>query len=119
MENRVEEYIKKQSPKYKEIIEKLRKIISKNFPKIKETAMAEGLWYEGKFYIASFRDHVNLGVGINGLSKKEADLFDGKGKTMRHLKFYSIEDIKEKELINLIKITYKKSKCDCKINWKK
>jgi len=118
MDIKAETFLKKQGRGQKEIIEKIRKLIRDNFPKIKETGMAEGLWYEGKFYIASFKDHVNLGVGVSGLSKAERDLFEGKGKTMRHLKFYSLEDVNEKELLKLMKLVYKKAKCECEFNWK-
>lgn len=37
--------------------------------------MSEGLWYDGKFYITSFKDHVNLGVGISGLTDEEINFF--------------------------------------------
>lgn len=118
MDNRVKEYINKQGLENKKIIEKLRRIILNNFPKIFETTMSEGLWYEGKFYITCFRDHVNLGVNIQGLSNDEANLFKGTGKTMRHLKFYSSGEIMKKELLVLMNLVYNKSRCDCKIHWK-
>lgn len=111
--DKVKEYLERQSNKNKIIIKKLRSIIL-NFKDLKETTMKEGLWYQGKFYITSFSDHVNLGIGINGLSKNEADLFEGKGKTLRHLKFYSLSDINNNTL-SLMKLAYNKSKC--KINW--
>lgn len=119
MDLKAENFLKKQKKVNKEIIEKIRKLIRKNFPKIKETGMAEGLWYDGKFYITSFKDHVNLGVGISGLSKEDMNLFEGKGKMMRHLKFYSLEDVNEKDLLKLMKLVYKKAKCECEFSWKK
>ncbi len=118
MDIKAEKFLERQSSSNREIIEKIRKLISGNFPEVKETGMAEGLWYEGKFYIASFPDHVNLGVGIKGLPKEEADLFEGRGKTMRHLKFYSPEEVHEKELLKLMKIVYKKARCECSFKWK-
>jgi hypothetical protein len=81
--------------------------------------MSEGLWYEGKFYIASFTDHVNLGVGVSGLTEEELKHFEGKGKSMRHLKFSSVNNINERKLLELMKLIYRKVNCFCKINWKK
>ncbi len=118
MDEKVSKYLQKQKPLQKEICNKLRKLILTNFPEIEETVMTEGLWYEGKFYLTSFKDHVNLGVGVSGLTKEELKYFDGKGKSMRHLKFYSVSDIQEEKLCKLLQLIYKKTNCTCKINWK-
>ena len=37
------------------------------------------------------------------------DLFEGKGKLMRHIKLYSLKDIDEKKIVKLLKVA-KKSK---------
>lgn len=87
MDEKVTKYIEKLQLPQQQICKKLREIILKNCPKIKETVMSEGLWYEGKFYLTSFKDHVNLGLAINGLSQKDLTQLEGKGKTLRHLKF--------------------------------
>jgi hypothetical protein len=71
--------------------------------------MEEGLWYEGKFYIATFKNHVNLGVCINGLSEEEIRNFEGKGKSMRHLKFFSIDDVNENKVLPLMALVDQKS----------
>jgi predicted DNA-binding protein (UPF0278 family) len=118
MESKIEKFIKKQKKEQREIIEKLRKIIRENFPNIKETSMPQGLWYEGKFYIATFEDRVNLGVGVNGLSDGEKNLFLGKGKTMRHLKLYSSDGIDEKKLLRLMRLVYRKAVCECDFKWR-
>ena len=49
----------------------------------------------GKYYIAALKDHVNLGFSLKGLSKKEQDLFEGSGKTMKHIKVYSLNSTSE------------------------
>ena len=100
MNKEVEKYIKKQKSPQKEICLKLREIIIKTFPKIEER-----FWADVPFY-------VNMGFAINGLSQKEIALFDGKGKTMRHLKFFSLNEIDEKQIAKLMKIS-KKAKCTC------
>ena len=118
MDIKSKQFLEKQDKGQKTIINKLRKLILENFPEIKEIGMAEGLWYEGKFYISSFSDHINLGVGVEGLSEDEIKNFAGKGRTMRHLKFYSAEEVDKSELLKLMKLAYKKSKCGCKFRWK-
>lgn len=112
MNREVNDYIKKQKSPQKEICQKVRKVIIKTFPNIKEKMWVGVPWYEGKYYIAALKDHVNLGFAIKGLSKKELNLFEGKGKTMRHIKIYSLEDINEKQIIKLLKVA-KKAICSC------
>ncbi|MCK4996428.1 MAG: DUF1801 domain-containing protein, partial [Thermoplasmatales archaeon] len=62
----------------------------------------------GKYYIAALKDHVNLGFSLKGLSKKEQGLFEGTGKTMKHIKAYSLKDIDEENIIKLIKLVNEK-----------
>jgi len=107
MEKQVERYIEKQKSPQKEICQKLRKIILKNLPKTKEEIKMGVPWYEGKYYIVSLKDHVNLGFCVRGLKKKEMDLLEGKGKFMRHLKFFSLHDIDEKKIVKLLKLVKK------------
>ena len=108
----VEKYIKKQKSPQKEICLKLREIIVKTFPKIEEQMWAGVPFYEHRYYIVAHKDHVNMGFAINGLPQKEIALFEGKGKTMRHIKFFSLDDIDEKQIVKLLKIS-KKAKCTC------
>jgi len=118
MDEKIAKFLQKQKAPQKEMCNKLREMILTTFPKIEETIMSEGLWYEGKFYLTAFKDHVNLGVGVGGLNKEELKHFEGKGKSMRHIKFYSMDDIDEEKLLKLIQLVYKKTNCTCKINWK-
>jgi len=37
---------------------------------------------------------------------------------MRHIKFYSTDDIDEGKLLKLVQLVYRKTNCTCKINWK-
>lgn len=68
-------------------------------------------FYEGKYYLVSLKDSVNLGFSIKGLNKTESKNFKGTGKTMRHLKFKSKNEINEKEITKLIKLVDKKARC--------
>ena len=66
-------------------------------------------WYEGKFYVVALRDHVNMGFSVKGLSAQEQSLFEGKGQLMRHIKFYSLNDINETRLTKLLKLVIEKT----------
>ena len=54
------------------------------------------------------KDHVNLGFSLEGLSKEESALFDGGGKTMKHVRIDSPEDIDEERIMRLLKLVYSK-----------
>lgn len=112
MNPKVDEYINKQPSPQKEICNVLRDLILKTFSKIDEGFKNGVPWYEDKFYIGSFRDSVNLGFAIKGLSKEDLDLFDGKGEYMRHKKFRTPDDIDGKQIKKLLKLVWEKS-IDC------
>ena len=109
MSEKVEEYIKKQVLPQKKIVSILRNLILETFPNIKEEFKMGVPWYEEKFYIVALRDHVNLGFAVKGLTKSEMMLFEGKGKMMRHLKFYTSEDINKTEVTKLLRLVAKKT----------
>jgi len=110
MDPAVKKYIEKQKSPQKEIIRKLRRIILKTFPKIDERMYVGVPWYADWFYIVGLKDHVNLGFSVMGLTKKQAGLFEGKGKMMRHKKFFKVKDINEEEIASLLKMVKKYSK---------
>ena len=105
MDIKIEEYIKKQKSPQKEICIYIRKLIHKTIPGVsEEMKWGVPVFAGGKFYIGSFKNSVNLGFSIIGLDDAEIALFEGTGKTMRHKKIISLEGIKDKELIKLIKM---------------
>jgi len=106
---KVKNYLNKLPSPQKEICEKIRDIIFETFPDLEETFKNGVPWYECKYYIVGFKDHVNVGFSVEGLSEKEKELFEGKGKFMRHIKYYSLDDVDESKLIRLLKIVTKKS----------
>lgn len=110
MKVEVERYMEKQKSPQKEICQKLREIIFETFPAVKEE-MKWGVptYANGKYYIVALKDHVNLGFSLKGLSKEEQKLFDGSGKTMKHVKIRSLEEIDEKRIEKLLKLVWKKS----------
>lgn len=107
MNEAVTDYINKQKSPQKAICQHLREIILSTYPDIEEKMWVGVPWYEGRYYIVALKDHVNLGFAIKGLSEKELKLFEGKGKTMRHRKFYAVEDIDEKQVVTLLKVAEK------------
>lgn len=105
----VNEYIEKQKSPQREICQKLRKIILKTFPDIKEE-MKWGVpsYADGKYYFVALKTHVNLGFSIKGLSEDNIALFQGSGKTMRNIKIKSESEIDEKQVVKLLKIIKEK-----------
>ena len=102
MDEGVKSYIEKQKSPQKETLLKLREIIVKNFPGIHEQMKLGVPWYEGRYYIVALKDHVNLGFSLKGLSPEEEGLFEGGGKTMKHIKVYSLDDIDEERIAGLL-----------------
>ena len=76
MSENVDEYIENQRSPQREVCMKLRTIIFKTFPDIKEE-MKWGVpsYAGGKYYFVALKSHVNLGFSIKGLSKEEIALF--------------------------------------------
>ena len=110
--SQIDDYIEKQKSPQKEILQKVRKIFQKTLPNCEEK-MAWGAvtFAGGKFYIAAMKNRVHIGFAITGLNKEEKSMFEGNGKTMRHIKIPALENIDEKTLVNLIKIVDKKAIC--------
>jgi hypothetical protein len=104
MDKKVTEYLEKQQSPHKEICRKLREIILNTFPDIIEEMKYGVPYYGNKYYIVALKTHVNLGFSITGLTKEEIALFEGSGKTTRHIKIKTLEEIDEKEIIKLLKI---------------
>ncbi|ULC57863.1 DUF1801 domain-containing protein [Flaviramulus sp. BrNp1-15] len=111
MDENVTKYIEKQKSLQKEICKKIRLLIFKTLPDIKEE-MKWGVpaYGGGKCYFVSLKDHVNLGFSLKELSTEEIALLEGSGKTMKHIKMYSLEDIDEKRITDLILMVNNKTK---------
>lgn len=108
MSREVDGYVEKQKSPQKEICQKLRRIILRTFPNMKEEMKLGVPWYEEKYYIVALGDHVNLGFSLKGLSKKEMELLEGGGKTMKHIKIHSVKEIDEKKIVELLRMVKKK-----------
>jgi len=113
MDKQIEEYMNTQKSPQKEILQKLREIFIKTLPNFEEKkAWGVIAFAGGKFYIAAIKNRIHVGFSINGLNEEEIDLFEGSGKTMRHIKIHSLDDIDEKKLVKLIKMVYEKTNCN-------
>ena len=109
----VNEYIEKQKSPQKEIMQKVRNIFQKTLPTSEERMRWGVITYsEGKFYIAAMKNRVHVGFAITGLSKDEISLFEGSGKTMRHIKIPTLVDVDEEKLVELIEMENKKAICN-------
>ena len=111
IDKKVDEYIDKQKSPQKEICQKLRRLIIGEFPKIEEE-MKWGVpaYGGGIYYIVALKDHVNLGFSLKGLTKDDAALFDGGGKTMKHLEISSPKEIDRKRIVKLLKLVEERQK---------
>jgi hypothetical protein len=110
--SKVDSYINKQPSPQREICQHLRELILKVLPGIKEEMMwGVPVFAGGKFYIGALKNHVNLGFAIKGLTKEEIALFEGGGKTMKHIKVYTVDNIDEERIAGLLKLVDKKASC--------
>jgi hypothetical protein len=112
MKSDIDIYIDKQKLPHKEICLRLRKLILEIFPGIDEE-MKWGVpaFAGGRFYIVALKNHINLGFASEGLTKDELKLFDGGGKTTRHLRIDS-PDVHEERIVGLLKLVYGKNPGD-------
>jgi hypothetical protein len=105
----VEKYIEKQKSPQREIVQRLRNLILKTLPDIKEEFKMGVPWYEGKFYVVALKNHVNLGFSVKGITEQEEMLFEGKGALMRHITLNSLEDVDEAQVTKLLRLVAEKS----------
>ena len=109
MNKAVDDYLEQQGSPQREICQKLRELIFKTIPNIKEE-MKWGVptYADGKYYLVALKDHVNLGFSLTGFSKEEQKLLEGSGKTMKHIQFRSIDDVNETRITELLTMFWKK-----------
>jgi len=110
--SQIEVYIEKQKSPQKEILREVQKIFRETLSDSKEE-MRWGVvtFASGKFYIAAMKNCVHVGFAITGLNSDEIALFEGNGKTMRHIKISSIDSIDKPYLAKLIKMVDQKAIC--------
>jgi hypothetical protein len=102
-----DEYLGVKNPKLREVGERLRSLVKKTVPKVKEGVNP---WHVPIFesngpicYYMVGRNHVTLGF-IRGTSLPDPEkLLEGTGKNLRHVKIKSPEDFKRPGLSDLLK----------------
>ena len=104
MDPKVKDYLDKLPSPQREICQRLRAIILQTFPDIDESFNNGVPWYEDRFYLVGLKNHVNIGFAIQGLTAEELSLFEGKGKLMRHLKVFTVDDIDEAEIAERLRL---------------
>ena len=112
MNSKVADYFQKQPKDRRKILKQLRDLILDTFPGVKEGfSYGVPIYDGGRFYLANLRNQVNLGFSIIGLNKKEVALFEGSGKTAKHIKINSLIDHdQQKGIVELLKLVKKKAK---------
>jgi hypothetical protein len=110
MDTKVDSYVEKQSSPQREICQKLREIILKMVPGVKEE-MKWGVptYADGRCYIVALKDHVNLGFSLDALPAREQKQLQGSGKTMKHIEVRSLKEIDQKGIIELLELVLKKA----------
>jgi uncharacterized protein YdhG (YjbR/CyaY superfamily) len=112
MASQIEEYIGRQKSPQKEILREVQKIFRETLPNSKEEMRWGAITYSsGKFYIAAMKNRVHVGFAITGLNSEEMALFEGTGKTMRHIKIPTTNSINKPLLANLIRMVDQKATC--------
>lgn len=97
------DYFNKIDSHQKAICLKLRDIIFSFYPNVEEE-MKWGVpaYAGGKIYIVALKDHVNLGFSLKDLPGEKQRFLKGSGKTMKHLEFFSMEDINEDMIVDFV-----------------
>ena len=109
MHPQIKQYLDKQPPDRQKIMERLREILMEAIPSLKEKMEYGVMCYDDLYYIANLPKQINMGFSIIGLAPEEVKLFQGTGKTMRHLKFENIDSIDKEQLVKIIKLVRNKA----------
>ena len=109
MHTKVEDYINKQPTPQKEICLKLRELILNTTGTQEEWKWGTPVYCNDKIYIGAFKKQVNLGFKIEGLSEEDLSQLEGTGKTMRHIKIYSLDEMDEAKIVKFIKLVSQRS----------
>lgn len=110
MDKKVKQYIDRQEEPKRKILKELRQVLLNSIEGCQEEfKWGVPVYDRDNFYIAAMKERVHIGFAISGLSDDEVGRFEGTGKTMRHLKIYSLDDIDDLKVGNLIKLVHKKA----------
>jgi hypothetical protein len=101
----VDAYVSKVDPKLRRQFEKLRSLVKRALPGASESVKWGVPYYSldgvGVASIADYSEHVNLYI-MQG-AKLSSDLLEGTGKGMRHITVKALAEIKETEIMRLLR----------------
>jgi len=101
----VDAILKSLDPQKKKIVEKLSSIVNKTLPNAVETVKWGNITYllKGKNLacILFYKNHIDFGFFMG--AKLKSKLLEGTGKSLRHIKIGTQEDIGESEITSLLK----------------
>lgn len=110
MDNKVKEYIEKQNPNEKELLEKARKLILNTIPDCDEFIQwGVPCYSRGRIYLVALKGKIHVGFSIIGLPKENIKIFEGNGKTVRHIKIYSVNELEEKNIADFVSMVNDKA----------
>lgn len=98
MNNEVTKYIKEAPEEQEEIMAKIRELIHAKVPDvIEEFKWSRPIFKQQKdfAYLVANKKHVNFGFSQFEKIKNPTEKLEGTGKTMRHVKLRSLNDIDE------------------------
>ena len=101
-----EDYIAMLDPPVKEVAAELRSFVLKFSPKLEEGIKWGHPTYSKNSivcYIGAYKDHVNFGFWKGADMKDPNGLLEGSGKGLRHVKVYTVKDIKKGAFRKLLK----------------
>ena len=88
------------------ILQKLREMVIQQFPEVGERMMYGGIMFslEGDFGgVFVYKKHISFEFGNGATMKDPKGLLEGSGKLRRHLKFSSLSDINDKDVVFFLK----------------
>jgi hypothetical protein len=103
----VDDYIKNQDEWKGNTISKLRQILKKSAPNVKELIKWSQPVFEddnGPFcFMKAHKNHVNIGFWRGAVLKDPYNILEGEGTKMRHVKIFQDTKINEEALTSFIK----------------
>ncbi|HEY7588681.1 MAG TPA: DUF1801 domain-containing protein [Thermoplasmata archaeon] len=97
----VDAYVQALPKEQRPIVEALRDFILSGAPHLEEKVKWGNPTYIGKTnvcWILAYRDHVDFGFFRGAVLPDPQGVLEGTGKGLRHVKIYTIEDVKRKPL---------------------
>ena len=88
------------------ILQKLRGMVIQQFPEVGERIMYGGIMFSleedfGGVFV--YKKHISFEFGNGATMKDPKGLLEGSGKLRRHLKFSSLSDINDKDVVFFLK----------------